>query len=108
MHAPASSAPVHACWQVIFKHVRSVGGQCSGKVKLSKSEAEAERKREQLAKAAEARMARLQLVSQQQQLWCCLLQFEFLKSLKDLVLKQRAEPTFLSLHSVHSSDLTKS
>lgn len=38
---------------------------------MSKAEAEAEKKREQLAKAAEARMARLQLVTQQQQLWCC-------------------------------------
>lgn len=46
----------------------------SGKVKLSKGEAAAAQKREQMAAAAEARMARLQLLSQQQQLWwriCC-------------------------------------
>ena len=39
------------------------------KAKVSRAEAEARSKREQLAQAAEARMARLQLASQQQQLW---------------------------------------
>lgn len=37
---------------------------------MSRAQEEAARKREQLAQAAEARMARLQLLSQQQQLWC--------------------------------------
>ncbi len=38
--------------------------------KVSRAQAAAASKREQLAQAAEARMARLQLLSQQQQLWC--------------------------------------
>lgn len=37
--------------------------------KQSKTEREAGEKREQMAAAAEARMARLKLASQQQQLW---------------------------------------
>ena len=41
-----------------------------GKVKLSKQEQDAARRREQMAAAAEARIARLQLISGQQQLWC--------------------------------------
>lgn len=41
-----------------------------GKVKLSRQEQEAGRRREQMAAAAEARIARLKLVSEQQQLWC--------------------------------------
>ncbi len=44
-------------------------GGAGAKVKLSKAEAAAVQKREQMAAAAEARMARLQLISQQQQLW---------------------------------------
>jgi hypothetical protein len=47
---------------------RQEGGS-SGKVRLSKAETAASQKREQMAAAAEARMARLQLLSQQQQLW---------------------------------------
>jgi len=41
-----------------------------GKVKLCKQEQDAARRREQMAAAAEARIARLQLISGQQQLWC--------------------------------------
>ncbi len=42
----------------------------TGKVKPSKQEQDAAKRREQMAAAAEARIARLQLVSEQQQLWC--------------------------------------
>ncbi|CAL5219276.1 g1077 [Coccomyxa viridis] len=41
----------------------------TGKVKPSKQEQDAAKRREQMAAAAEARIARLQLVSEQQQLW---------------------------------------
>ena len=45
-----------------------------GKVKLGKQEQDAAKRREQIAAAAEARIARLRLVSEQQQLWCsCLI-----------------------------------
>ena len=44
--------------------------QKDGKVKPSKQEQDAAKRREQMAAAAEARIARLQLVSEQQQLWC--------------------------------------
>ena len=41
-----------------------------GQVRLSKQEQDAAKRREQMAAAAEARIARLKLVSEQQQLWC--------------------------------------
>ena len=41
-----------------------------GQVKVSKQEQDAAKRREQMAAAAEARIARLKLVSEQQQLWC--------------------------------------
>jgi len=48
---------------------RSKQGKASKPSALSRSEKEAASKREQMAAAAEARMARLKLASQQQQLW---------------------------------------
>lgn len=48
---------------------RSKQGKAAKPPKLSRSEREAGEKREQMAAAAEARMARLKLASQQQQLW---------------------------------------
>ena len=44
--------------------------QKDGKVKPSRQEQDAAKRREQMAAAAEARLARLQLVSEKQQLWC--------------------------------------
>jgi len=48
---------------------RSKQGKAVKPPKQSKTEREAGEKREQMAAAAEARMARLKLASQQQQLW---------------------------------------
>lgn len=48
---------------------KSKMGKASKPVAQSKSERDAAKRREQMAAAAEARMARLQLASQQQQLW---------------------------------------
>ena len=48
---------------------RSKMGKANKPVAQSKSERDAAKRREQMAAAAEARMARLQLASQQQQLW---------------------------------------
>ena len=50
-------------------HCRSKQGKASKPAALSRSEQEASKRREQMAVAAEARMARLKLASQQQQLW---------------------------------------
>ena len=50
--------------------LRDLCRQKDGKVKPSKQEQDAAKRREQMAAAAEARIARLQLVSEQQQLWC--------------------------------------
>ncbi len=62
----------HSC-AITCRHdsrVRRLCRQKSGKVKPSKQEQDAAKRREQMAAAAEARIARLQLVSEQQQLWC--------------------------------------
>ena len=48
---------------------RSKQGKAAKPPKQSRTEREAGEKREQMAAAAEARMARLKLASQQQQLW---------------------------------------
>lgn len=48
---------------------RSKQGKASKAPAPSRSEQEASKRREQMAAAAEARMARLKLASQQQQLW---------------------------------------
>jgi hypothetical protein len=60
------------CSMTVWCTCRQKDGK--GKVKLSKQEQDAAKRREQIAAAAEARIARLKLVSEQQQLWCsCLI-----------------------------------
>ena len=63
---------IEICSMTVWCTCRQKDGK--GKVKLSKQEQDAAKRREQIAAAAEARIARLKLVSEQQQLWCsCLI-----------------------------------
>ena len=77
-----------------------------GQVKLSRQEQDAAKRREQMAAAAEARIARLQLVSEQQQLWCymapCVLPQSFTTPPCDSVAKEHMQAVSTASRSMAS------